>query len=118
MMISRLECITENMAPLLLKIPNKTNESSGHDPSVQLISDSKILALLNEVEHVNKLTTLYDPTYGHILIVKFNPMYQSNIHCLIASIDNDILVAKPKSKEQILGHLEMIKSLLEAIYAS
>lgn len=117
-MISRLECMTENMAPLLLKIPNRTIESSDHDPSVQFISDTKILALVNEVEHVNKLTTLYDPTYGHFLIIKFNPMYQSNLHCLIVSIDNDKLTTKPKCKEQLLGHLEMIKSLLEAIYAS
>jgi hypothetical protein len=117
-MISKLECMSEKTAPLLLKIPNRTQDTARQDLTVQTVSDKKILALLSEVEHVNKLTTLYDPTNGHILIIKFAPMYQSNIHCLIANVDNDILTSKPKIKDQILGHLAMIKSLLEAIYAS
>ena len=117
-MISKLECMTEKTAPLLLKTPNRAQDTARQDSTVQTISDKKILALLSEVEHVNEITTLYDPTNGHILIIKFVPMYQSNIHCLIANVDNDILNSKPKIKDQILGHLAMIKSLLEAIYAS
>lgn len=117
-MMSSLSFIETSKTPILMKLPSTKSSKTSNDDPASVISDSKILKLLDEVECVNKIQTLYDPSFGHLLVVKFMPMYQTHMHWLVASVDNDLLITSPKEKQQLLGHLAMIKSLLEAIYAS
>lgn len=116
-MISKLEGVAKNTLPLLMKIKLKPEEAEPYDPVVEVLKDKEVLQLLEEVDSHNKFKVLQDDTFGSLLAVKFLPMFQQNLHCLIVSIDKDVNETD-KLEEQVLSNLTIIKALLEAVYAS
>ncbi|CAI2373919.1 unnamed protein product [Moneuplotes crassus] len=112
-MISKLECVTPKTAPILCKICG-VNSSEKTSPSVvENINDERVLNLLKEVDTQDKFRTIQDPELGNLVAIKFIPMYQTSVHCLIVSVKTEDITKK--EKEQILNHLALMKSLLEII---
>ena len=76
-LIGRLDCVLDKKCPILLKIPSGKDKCEG---VVDTVKDEAILALLKEAEKINTPELLYDSSFGHLLIIKFLPLYQDSTH--------------------------------------